>query len=337
MSEDILGIHHITAIAGEPQRNLDFYAGVLGLRLVKQTVNFDEPTTYHLYYGDESGNPGTIMTFFPWPGGTKGRRGPGQATTVKFSVPEGSLPYWVERLRKNAVSFSSPSIFIGEEFISLADPDGLTLQMVARKDTLPESFNRNGPIPPEYAVSGFHLVTLSVSPNADTIDFLEDFLGIRPVALEKGRTRLEVGEMGGSGTFVDIESTADSQVGLVAVGSIHHVAWRVENDKSQRMWRGVLTKRGVSVKPIRDRRYFGSSGICFHEPGNVLFEIATDPPGFGIDEGFRELGDHLMLPSWLESKRQSIQRALPPLDVSATNLSWKRQSDFGLQRRTSTG
>jgi glyoxalase family protein len=335
MSEDILGIHHITAIAGEPQRNLDFYAGVLGLRLVKQTVNFDDPTTYHLYYGDEDGNPGTIMTFFPWPGGTKGRRGPGQATTVKFSVTEGSLPYWGERLRKNAVSFAGPSTFTDEQLISLADPDGLALQLVARKDTLPESLNRNGPIPPEYAVSGFHSVTLSVSPNANTIGFLKDFLGFRPVALEKGRTRLEVGEMGGSGTFVDIESNAESQAGLIAVGSVHHVAWRVENDKSQRMWRDVLTKRGVSVTPILDRKYFRS--IYFHEPGNVLFEIATDPPGFAIDEASRELRDHLMLPSWLESRRQSIQRALPFLDVSATNLLWKSQSDLELQRRTSTG
>lgn len=312
MKKDILGIHHITAIAGEPQDNLNFYVDILGLRLVKQTINFDDPVTYHLYYGDEVGNPGTILTFFPWPGAPRGRTGAGQATTISFSIPEGSLSYWQERLRGNGVSFEMPLTRFGEEVISFSDPDGLHLELVAHPPAIQHSPWREGPVAPEHGIRGFHSLALWEKGHDSTAALLNGSLGFRPVAAHGNRCRYEVGA-GGPGALVDVVALPSAEPGLVAVGTIHHVAWRVSDAEEQKGWRHAVLRAGLDVTPVMDRKYFSS--IYFREPGGVLFEIATDRPGFTVDEGVKDLGGRLMLPSWLEHRRGLIERALPPLSV----------------------
>jgi glyoxalase family protein len=310
MQRDILGIHHITAIAGEPQENVNFYVGVLGLRLVKQTVNFDDPGTYHLYYGDEVGNPGTILTFFPWPGAPRGRTGTGQAMTISLSIPKGSMPYWQERLGSHSVSFERSLTRFGEEVISFSDPDGLQLELVAHSYAFRHSPWREGPVPPEHGIRGFHGLALCEGQHDGTAALLTGSLGFRLVAGHGNRSRYEVGA-GGPGALVDVVALPSAEPGLVAVGTIHHVAWRVSDAEEQKGWREEILRAGLSVTPVIDRKYFSS--IYFREPGGVLFEIATDPPGFTVDESVKHLGSRLMLPSWLEHRRELIERALPPL------------------------
>ncbi|MCU1262479.1 MAG: mhqO [Bryobacterales bacterium] len=285
---NIPGIHHVTALAGDPQRNLDFYTGVLGLHLVKLTVNFDDPGTYHLYYADAAGTPGTILTFFPWPGAPKGRQGTGQTTSVAFRVPVDSMAYWAERLQAESM----------DGRIAFEDPDGLPLELVA------------GGEGEGTAISGFHGVTLSESGYESTAQLLTNTFGYRLVGREGNRFRYAAAD-GGAASHIDVLCQPDARSGAMGVGTVHHVAFRAETDDIQREWQAKLTRERHNVTPILDRQYFHS--IYFREPGGVLFEIATDPPGFATDEKPDRLGTHLKLPPWLEKDRTEIERILPPL------------------------
>ncbi|MCH7760161.1 ring-cleaving dioxygenase [candidate division TA06 bacterium] len=310
MGKEILGIHHVTAIAGDPQKNVDFYTDILGLRLVKITVNFDDPETYHLYYGNEFGSPGSILTFFPWPGAPRGRRGTGQLTVTSFSIPERALGYWIERFKTHDISFEGPITRFDEEVLIFFDPDGLKLELIAHPGSDVRKPWKEGPVPPEYAIRGFYSVTLSEQGNERTAPLLTETLGFRLDQEVENRFRYKVGA-GGAGALVDVLCLPDVPRGLVAVGTVHHVAWRTPNDEEQKTWCQEISKLGYNVTPVLDRHYFHS--IYFREPGGVLFEIATDPPGFTVDEPQEELGTRLRLPPWLESRRAQIEQALPPL------------------------
>jgi glyoxalase family protein len=313
MRKPIAGIHHVTAMAGDPQANVDFYTGVLGLRLVKKTVNFDDPGTYHLYYGDEVGHPGTIMTFFPWPLARRGVQGAGQATVTAFSVPEGSLGYWTERLRRMDVAFDDPKPRLGEEVLTVLDPDGLKLELVARAGDDRQGW-RGGPVPADKAIRGFDGVTLTEWNLDVTQKVLADTMGFRRVGEEGNRMRFEVGP-GGAGTRVDVLASPSAARGHVSAGTVHHVAFRAADEADQLAWREAIDDSGLYVTPVLDREYFHS--IYFREPGGVLFEIATDPPGFTRDETVENLGSGLKLPPWLEPNRERIEASLPPLAAHA--------------------
>ncbi|HLW00733.1 MAG TPA: ring-cleaving dioxygenase [Ktedonobacterales bacterium] len=313
MDKTIPGIHHLTAIASDPQRNLDFYTGALGLRLVKLTVNFDDPGTYHFYFGDGQGRPGTILTFFPWPSAPQGQRGTGEVTTIGFAVPEGALGYWAERLQRYGVSAAGPEQRFDEQVLSFTDPDGMQLELVARRRAALHNGWAEGAVPAEFAIRGFSGVTLSEIDHEDTAPLLSQVMGFRPTRQEGHRFRYEVGE-GADKAFVDIVEEPETLRGRLAAGSVHHIAWRTSNDEQQLAWRQELLNQGLHVTAVRDRQYFHS--IYFHEPGGVLFEIATDPPGFATDETPDQLGTHLKLPSWLEPERSRLEGVLPRLRLS---------------------
>lgn len=309
------GIHHVTAIAGDPQRNLDFYEGVLGLRLVKKTVNFDDPGTYHLYYGDGVGSPGTIMTFFPWSGAPKGRRGTGQVAVTAFSIPEGAIGYWVHRLIEHGVPFEGPVDRFDERVISFEDPDGLLLELVAgdageAAGTEEPSFWEDGPVPAENAVRGFFGVTLWEEGHDGTTRILTDVLGLHPVRDDGKRFRFAA-DGGAPGSVVDVVCQPEGWRGAVAVGIVHHLAFRADDERHQQELHGEVSSHGLDVTPVLDRQYFRS--IYFREPGGVLFEIATDPPGFAIDEDKEHLGEELKLPPRIERRRRQLEEVLPPL------------------------
>ena len=295
----LLGIHHVTAMAGDPRRNLNFYTKVLGLRLVKTTVNFDDPGTYHLYYGDEVGHPGTIMTFFPWPGAMRGRRGTGQVITTSFAVPHQSLGHWHERLRRAGVTVERSTAF-GEEILGFEDPDGLSVELVG----VSEAVNA------EHAILGFAHVTLSEQGYETTAHLLTDVMGFRQAGESDNRFRFALC-LSGLTARVELRCMPDAPTGRVSVGTVHHVAFRVAGEAEQLAWRERLAEAGLNVTPVLDRQYFKS--IYFREPGGVLFEIATDPPGFLIDESRERLGTDLKLPPWLEPQRARIEKALPRL------------------------
>ncbi|MBE1576646.1 ring-cleaving dioxygenase [Amycolatopsis roodepoortensis] len=316
MSIKTSGLHHVTAIGGDPQRNADFYTRALGLRLVKTTVNFDDPGTYHLYYGDESGKPGSLMTFFPWRDAPKGRHGTGQATTTSFSVPESSLGWWKRHLAENRVESSQVRNADGEETLTFLDPDGLELALVAHPQGDPRDPWDTKLVPAEHAIRGLHSVTLSVSKEDATAGMLTDGLGLTFVHQDGNRLRFSAGE-GGPGALVDVLVTPDAPRGLVAAGTVHHVAWRAPDEDTQAAWRDELIDDGVNVTSILDRQYFRS--IYFREPGGTLLEVATDEPGFAIDEPLLELGRALKLPPWLEPKREDIEAMLPKLDLPSEN------------------
>lgn len=311
-----LGVHHVTAVASDPQRNVDFYLTVLGLRLVKQTVNFDAPDTYHLYYGDEQGTPGTILTFFPWPGAPRGRHGTGQATATSFSVPPESIGWWRDHLLDAGVEAASIERRFDEEGLVFADPDGLFLELVAHEGGDDRRGWDGGPIPAEHAIRGFHSVALSEGSHEATVEMLTGTLGFRVAGEIGNRIRCVVGA-GTPAQIVDVLRRPEAPRGLVAAGTVHHVAWRAPDDATQQDWRQEIVETGVDVTPVIDRQYFHS--IYFREPGGVLLEIATDPPGFGIDEPLLELGRRLRLPPWLEPSRADIERSLPPLKVPDSN------------------
>jgi glyoxalase family protein len=310
-----LGIHHVTAIATDPQRNLDFYAGVLGLRLIKRTVNFDDPGTYHLYFGDEVGTPGTIMTFFPWPGARRGRPGPGQVAVTSFRIPPAALGFWLDRLLRHGIRYEGPrkrrTGAESEQVLAFPDPDGLLLELVASPGPKPPSTWSGRPdVPPEHAIPGFHSVTLWVEAAEPTERVLIDTLGFEPADEEAGVRSYAVGG-GGQGARVNLKATGGFPRGVGGAGTVHHVAWRVADDAAQLELRDQVIAAGLAPTGVIDRNYFRS--VYFGEPGGILFELATDPPGFMIDEPRERLGEKLMLPPQYEPERSEIEAGLPPL------------------------
>ncbi len=309
----LLGLHHVTAIASDPRVNLAFYTEVLGQRLVKKTVNFDDPNTYHLYYGNEAGEPGSILTFFPWPGARRGSGGAGQATLTSYAIPHGSASYWYDRLRRQHVPVDEPAERFGEASLVLVDPDGMRLELVEANeaDALPAwPGSPSAPVDERHAIRGFRGVTLSESQRAGTRRFLSEVLGFEEQASEGKTTRYRVGA-DPLGHLLDVSATEDH--GRPGAGTVHHVAFRIQNDESELDWHSFLTRQGQHVSPVMDRQYFHS--IYFREPGGVLFEIATDPPGFAVDEPLESLGEELKLPAGLEPHRRQIEAALPTLSV----------------------
>ncbi|MFB6117880.1 ring-cleaving dioxygenase [Halosegnis sp.] len=308
------GLHHVTSAAGDPERNVHFFTEVLGLRLVKQTVNFDDVTTYHLYYGNETGEPGTALTFFPFESGRPGQVGAGQVETTAFHVPADSLDYWAERLDAHDVDRDPVGERFDDEILAFRDPDGLRYELVATTAETPIEPWTGSDVPAGHAIHGFHGVTLAVSNPTPTRDLLE-FMGYETTATEGEFTRLVAG--GDAATVVDLH-TIDRQ-GRPGVGTVHHVAFRVPDDETQSAWREALAERGFRVTPQKDRQYFRS--IYFREENGVLFEFATEGPGFTTDESVDELGESLQLPPWLEEDRERIEAALPDLTAPAAEVS----------------
>jgi glyoxalase family protein len=309
------GLHHITAIASDPQRNLDFYAGLLGLRFVKRTVNFDAPDTYHFYFGDAPGAPGTLLTFFPWPHAARGRRGAGEPVALSYSVPPGALGFWRARLEAAGVPATAFERF-GELGLSLSDPDGMTVELIETTDDPATPWPETG-IPAEFALRAFHSVTLTTRDRQGSADFLVGLLGYQRIGEEDGRLRYALpGDA--PGRLIDL-TPVDAELGRVALGagSIHHVAFRTVDDAEQQRWRMQVAALGRPATPVQDRQYFRS--IYFREPGGVLYEIATDGPGFAIDEDPAALGERLMLPPQYEERRAMLERMLPPLVLPATH------------------
>ncbi len=303
-------IHHVTAIAREPQRNLDFYAGTLGMRLVKLTINYDDPGTYHFYYGDEQGRPGSLLTFFPWTGGRPGRQGTGQINGVALAIPPASLGYWVERLLSRGVRYEGPVRRFGEQVLAFADPDGLLLELIATPRVAGLEGWRDGPVPAQHAVRGVHGVTIWEDGDAGSAGFLADTMRFRPIGEEENRLRLESGS-DGLGTMVELRRAPGFWRGTDGAGTVHHVAFRAADDAAQAARQEEIRRMGVAVTDVRDRTYFRS--IYFREPGGVLYEIATDGPGFTVDESLTELGTSLKVPARFEAMRERLEVALPPL------------------------
>jgi glyoxalase family protein len=313
-SEGVLGIHHITAMAGDAQANVDFYTRVLGLRLVKRTVNFDDPETYHLYFGDHEGSPGTILTFFPWGARSlRGRIGTGQVSVTSFSILPSSVSYWIDRLARLGVATEELHRF-DETALSLRDPDGVRLELVASPDQRPGWSNRDVPV--EHSIRGFHHAALSLAGYELTARLLTETLGFHAVGDADNRFRFALGR-GEPGAIIDLVCEPGRMRGSMGVGVVHHIAYRTTSDETQRTLRGRIVDADLDVTPVLDRQYFHS--IYFREPGGVLFEIATDPPGFAIDEPVGELGKALKLPPWLEPHRSEIEARMTPLVIPVSN------------------
>jgi glyoxalase family protein len=307
----IKGLHHVTALCSDPRANHRFYTGVLGLRLVKRTVNFDDPGTYHLYYGDGAGSPGTILTFFPWMGMPRGRQGAGQAVATSFRAGEGSLEWWKRRLVTAKVPVRGPVRRFEENAIEFSDPDGLGLEIVAAAGPLPATVEwGKSPVPPEHALRGFHAVTLLEAARDATDAVVAGQMGYRMIGDEKGRFRYQAPE-GDTAALLDILIQPGGRPGLQGAGTVHHIAFRAADETAQLGWKERLVRSGLSVSPVMDRSYFHS--IYYREPGGVLFEIATDGPGFAADEPPETLGEKLKLPAQYEAARAEIERALPVL------------------------
>jgi glyoxalase family protein len=305
------GIHHVTAIAGKPNRNLDFYTGVLGLRFVKKTVNFDDPGTYHFYYGDEVGHPGTILTFFPWEHAGPGRAGVGLAHETAFRVPAASLGYWTHRLVKKGVEHGPIERRFDELVLTLTDPDGTRLALVGVDGAESEPAWTKGKITAENAVRGFHSMTLMLAEAAPTATVLTGVLGFKEIARDGALIRYRVDDAP-FGNIVDIREAIDFLPGRMGRGSVHHIAFRAADDKAQAEMADKAAKNyGLHHTEQKDRRYFRS--IYFREPGGVLFEIATDQPGFAMDESADHLGIDLKLPPFLEPHRRELETMLPEL------------------------
>jgi glyoxalase family protein len=309
-TKPINGIHHITAIAGSAAENHRFYTAVLGLRLVKKTVNFDDPGTYHLYFGDRTGSPGTILTFFPWEGIPQGQPGTGQVTAVGFSIPATSVGYWTDRLHRRGIGWTE-TVRFGETVIASADPHGLPLELVAVNSPPTTAAWNGGPVPAEHALHGFHSATSTLRSASATEDLLVSVMGMEKTGVEGNRRRYRMADRSAPGIYYDIVEAPGAPVGRQGAGSVHHIAFRAVDDADQLRWRRSVADHGLSVTGVRDRNYFRS--IYFHEAGGVLFEIATDPPGFTVDETVDELGSRLMLPQWYERRRSEIERRLPPI------------------------
>ncbi len=314
MTPGVHGLHHVTALSGDPQENLDFYVGVLGLRLVKKSVNQDAPEVYHLFYADGAGTPGTDLTFFPFPDLPDARPGAGLATEVSFGVPPESLGWWRDRLEARGVEVGAEERRFGERALPLEDPHGLPLALVATDDERPWVAWEESPVPVERQLRGMHSVRTRQRRLAPTRDLLEDALGFELLETEDGWHRFGA-DGGGSGRLIDVRVENDAPGGRQGAGGIHHVAWRVSGDDEQMGVRRAVEERGRRPTPPIDRFWFRS--VYFNEPGGVLFELATDGPGFERDEAPERLGETLILPPWLEDRREEIEDALPELTVPA--------------------
>jgi glyoxalase family protein len=312
MEQLITGIHHITAIAADTQKNIDFYTGILGLRLVKKTVNFDDPGTYHLYYGDEKGSPGRILTFFPYNGLVRGRHGKGMLNTTTFSVPVSSSSYWLERLKRFDVAYKEPiERFEGEQVVYFEDPDGLGLELVfTDKDTRP-GFTY-GHIPAEHSIKGFYSAEIWEEGYERTAGLLSEQLDHKLIA-EKGN-RFRFAATDAPGNYIDIVCTPDSLKGLAGSGTVHHIAFATPDAATQDEVRIKIAQRMLNPTPVQDRNYFTS--IYFREPGGVLFEIATSGPGFSVDESTEHLGEELKLPEQFEKYRKDLETSLTPIELN---------------------
>ena len=312
MEKLITGIHHVTAIASGAQQNIDFYTGILGLRLVKKTVNFDGPDVYHFYYGDEAGSPGTIMTFFPYTGLVQGRQGKGMLNTTTFSVPLTSLNFWLARLKRFGIAYKNPQErFDGEVAVYFEDTDGLGLELVFN-DNDARSGYANGPVPAEHAIKGFYNVEIWEEGYERTAALLTEQLDHQLIA-EKGN-RFRFAATNTPGNYIDILCAPDSMKGLAGSGTVHHIAFATPHTAAQEAVRLKIVKRMLNPTPVLDRNYFTS--IYFREPGGVLFEVATAGPGFGIDEAPQSLGNALKLPQQFESDRMHIENTLPPITLN---------------------
>jgi len=310
MNNNVLGLHHITAIAGNAQRNFDFYTHILGLKFVKKTVNFDDPHTYHFYYGNYNAEPGSILTFFPMENISQGRKGSGQATEFGFSIPEDSLHFWLDRFEKNGIIYNKASKKMDEQYITVLDPDGLKMELTATKNIDFRKGNTNLEISENDAIKGFHSTTLTLNDIKATADILINILDYKLEKQEVNRYRF-INENSNTANIIDLVELPNEKRGHVAGGSVHHVAFRVKDDETQMKLHQKLEDAGLNVTEQIDRNYFHS--LYFREPGGVLFEIATDNPGFTVDEAFENLGKDLKLPNKYESMRGEIEKNLPSL------------------------
>jgi glyoxalase family protein len=306
------GLHHVTAIAGPAQENLDFYAGILGMRLVKKSVNQDDPGTYHLFYADAEGRPGTDLTFFPWSHLAPSREGHGLSTEVSLAIPHGSLAYWVDRLGRYGVTADPVELRFGQQVLPVIDPHGLRVALVESDsaDARPFTPWDHSPVPHDRQIRGLESARMKELDLAGTTAFLTKVLGFEHIGVEGSWHRYGV-KGGGSGAYVDVQAAPQSRRGAWGVGSIHHLAWRVDDGAHQQEVRQRIDEAGRRPTPVIDRFWFKS--VYFLEPGGVLFELATDGPGFAVDEDPSHLGESLVLPPWLESQRAHIEAALPSL------------------------
>ncbi|HTB12514.1 MAG TPA: ring-cleaving dioxygenase [Bryobacteraceae bacterium] len=323
MPSPIVGLHHVTAIASDPLRNLDFYTEVLGLRFVKRTVNFDDPGTYHFYFGDDAGSPGTILTFFPWPHAARGHAGAGEVTKTAFSIPSTSLEYWQERLSSQGLLLEHSKRF-EEQVLTFPDPDGMKVEIVAHADAADPNAPRFSSVPPEHAIRGFFGVTLLEQEETETASIL-NLMGFQKIGAEGKRMRYSA-EGRALGNHIDLIVDPAAKFGRAGAGSVHHIAFRAKDDAAQKEWREILAKH-LHVTPVLDRTYFHS--IYFREPGGVLFELATDPPGFALDEPIESLGEELRIPHWLESKRSYIEQKLVPITLHKSLPPIELQTEAG--------
>ena len=296
------GIHHITAIASDPQRNLDFYAGILGLRLVKRTVNFDDPGTYHFYFGDKIGRPGTILTFFPWPNARRGRIGTGQVVATSYAVPPGATEYWTRRLERARRRIETSGERFGQPFIRFHDPDGLVLELIESNSTQDGDRWEAVRFAAEFSLRQFQSPSLASDDRQATTELLTTLFGFTVAGDEDGRTRLSLSSES-TDKQVDLVDVPGKAPGDVAAGTVHHIAFRAANQEEQEHWRSRLYEAGLHVTPIIDRQYFHS--VYFREPGGILFEIATDGPGFATDEPESQLGENLKLPPQIRKSSES--------------------------------
>jgi glyoxalase family protein len=310
MEPRILGLHHVTAIAGNAQRNFHFYTKVLGLRFLKKTVNFDDPGTYHFYFGDETGSAGTILTFFPWEHITPGRRGIGQATEVGYSVPAGSFDFWMKRFEEHGVTYNKPSEKFGEQYLTFLDPDGLKLELIVSKTADPRTPWATAEVGAEVATKGFHTVTLTLANIKATAEILTDVFGYTLLEQHVNRYRYVTDTVPGA-AYIDLVEVPGEARSVTAGGSVHHIAFRVKDDAAELFIRQKLIEKGLQPTPQIDRDYFHS--VYFREPGGVLFEIATENPGFTVDEPLAELGTGLKLPKQHEHLRARLEASLPPV------------------------
>jgi glyoxalase family protein len=310
MKKEILGLHHITAIAGDAQRNYNFYTKTLGFRLVKKTVNFDDPQTYHFYFGDELGTPGTIITFFPWTNVRQGKNGAGMATEIGYSVPQGSLDFWKARFEKLNVPHNTIGERFGEKHLSFQDPDGLRLNLIEAKQKDERKGRETSEIKADVAIKGFHTVTLTLNNVKATAAILTDIFGYKPMEQDGNLFRYKTDAVENA-ALIDLLEVPEAQRGINAGGTNHHIAFRVKDDEVLMAVREKIVARGLHITEKINRDYFYS--LYFREPGGVLFEIATDNPGFATDETVETLGSSLQLPNQFKAMRDQIEKGLPEL------------------------